>query len=262
MKSANTSWSGVADWYDDLIKNPKGNYQSDLILPNLVRLMDIKKGEKVLDLACGQGFFSFEFAKIGGETVGVDISKELIELAKQKQTSDNKHSTAKSKLDFVVGPADKLDFITDKSIDKIVIVLAIQNIENLNGVVKECARILKGGAKLFIVMNHPVFRIPKVTSWGWDEQAKKQYRRIDAYMSESRQNIDMHPGEKKKDYTVSFHRPLQVYFKAFAKNGLAVSRLEEWVSNKKSEPGSRAEAENAIRKEIPLFLALEVIKLS
>ena len=32
--------------------------------------------------------------------------------------------------------------------------------------------------------------------------------------------------------------------------------MEEWISNKKSEPGKRAKAENRSRKEIPLFLAL------
>jgi hypothetical protein len=32
--------------------------------------------------------------------------------------------------------------------------------------------------------------------------------------------------------------------------------LEEWISNKKSQPGKRAKAENRSRKEIPLFLAL------
>ena len=34
-----------------------------MILPNLVRAMAIKKGARVLDLACGQGFFSRAFAE-------------------------------------------------------------------------------------------------------------------------------------------------------------------------------------------------------
>jgi len=263
-----TSWGGVADWYDDLLTKEKTNYQKDLVLPNLTRLMDTKPGEKILDLACGQGFFSFEFAKSGAEVVGVDIASELIKIASLQATSSKLEAV------FKVAPADKLDFIQSGTIDKIAIVLAIQNIENLDGVFKECARVLKSGGlgspklssdsvggKLFLVMNHPAFRIPKQSSWAWDETQKNQYRRIDGYMSESREKIDMHPGVKVKDYTVSFHRPLQVYFKALAKHGLAVSRLEEWVSNRKSEPGPRAVAENAIRKEIPLFLALEVVKL-
>ncbi len=278
MKPRDTSWGGVADWYDDLLTKEKSNYQKDLVLPNLMRLMNIKPGERILDLACGQGFFSFEFAKAGGEVTGVDIAKELINIASLQATSYPASAGPRNGggklLTFRTAPADKIDFVPSGSIDKIAIVLAIQNIENLDGVFKECARVLRSGGRLFVVMNHPSFRIPKRSSWDWDPSTElragvkgTQYRRIDGYMSESREKIDMHPGKSlsasggNKNYTVSFHRPLQVYFKSFAKNGLAVSRLEEWVSNRKSEPGPRAEAENTIRKEIPLFLALELFKI-
>jgi hypothetical protein len=61
-------------------------------------------------------------------------------------------------------------------------------------------------------------------------------------------------------FTVSFHRPLQFYFKIFSKLGFAVERLEEWNSNKKSEAGPRAKAEDKARKEIPLFLYMCVKK--
>ena len=42
------------------------------------------------------------------------------------------------------------------------------------------------------------------------------------------------------------------------KAGLAITRLEEWISHKKSEEGPRATAEDVARKEIPLFLMLEM----
>jgi hypothetical protein len=74
----------------------------------------------------------------------------------------------------------------------------------------------------------------------------------------------MTPGEKdvkKKIKTISFHRPLQYYVKLFAKNGFAITRLEEWISHKKSEKGPRSEAEDKARKEIPMFMCLEVKKL-
>jgi len=249
-----TSWGGVADWYDDLLTKTEGTYQKEVILPNLLRAMEIKKGEKVLDLACGQGFFSREFAKAGAEVLGLDISPELIKIA-SLQTTNYKLPAV-----FKVAPADNLKSVPDSSMDKAAIVLAIQNIENLMGTMAECARVLKKGGKLFIVMNHPVFRIPKASSWGWDEEKKMQYRQLDAYMSESREKIDMHPGEKSRDYTISFHRPLQVYFKAMRKAGFAVRSLEEWISGRVSQPGPRAKAENAARAEFPLFLFWEAVK--
>ncbi len=242
-----TSWGKVAIWYDNYLSK-NGTYQKDLILPNILRLLTIKKNETVLDLACGQGFFTGEFAKIAGKTIGVDLSEELISLAK-------KHLP--SAIDYRVGSADNLSFLNDKSVDKITIILSLQNIENVSDTLKECSRVLKQGGKLYIVLNHPAFRIPKNSSWGWNEKNKSQYRRIDSYLSESKVKIQMHPGDNPKEVTWSFHRPIQYYVKLLSKNGFLVYRMEEWNSNKKSEPGPKAEEENRIRSEIPLFLFIE-----
>lgn len=229
-----------------------GDYQRNLILPNLLRLMEIKKSETIVDLGCGSGFFAEEFSKKGAEVIGIDLSKKLIERAKENPSSSVK---------YYVGSADNLPFIKNKSADKATLVLSLQNIEKADMTLKESARILKPNGKLFIVINHPAFRIPKASEWGWDDSKRNQYRRIDAYMSESKEKVVTHPGGQPSEYTISFHRPLQLYFKFLNKNGFGVSRLEEWVSHRKSEPGPRAKSENTARHEIPLFLFLEATLL-
>jgi len=252
-KKKKTSWSNVAAWYDDLLKKDS-TYQSDVILPSLLKLMDIKSSDNVLDLACGQGFFTREFAKFGAKVTGVDISEELIKIAKEQNTGE---------ISYSISSAHNLPFIKNESIDKISIILAIQNIDNLSDVINECYRILKVNGKLYIIMNHPTFRIPKKSAWGYDDKNKIQYRRVEKYLSEIMMNIDMNPGEKmikKKVYTVSFHRPLQSYFKVLCSAGFLVSRLEEWISNKKSQNGPRQKAEDIARKEIPMFMCIEAIK--
>ena len=109
-------------------------------------------------------------------------------------------------------------------------------------------------------MNHPAFRIPKQSSWEYDDKKKVQFRRVDQYIADSRTAIDMHPGMKNSPQTLTFHRPLQYYFKLLSKAGFAVDKLEEWISHKESDSGPRALAENRARKEIPLFLYLRAIK--
>ena len=114
-------------------------------------------------------------------------------------------------------------------------------------------------------MNHPAFRIPKRSSWGFDEATGVQYRRIDGYLRESKEEIDMKPGSsqttKPDQVTVSFHRPLQYYTKLFAATGFAMSRLEEWISHKHSQAGPRQKEEDRMRSEIPLFLFMEIKKI-
>jgi len=79
-------------------------------------------------------------------------------------------------------------------------------------------------------------------------------------MSESKVEIEMNPSKRDTKTTISFHRPLQYYFKTLANSGFVVARLEEWLSHRESESGPRKKAEDRARKEIPMFLFLEVLR--
>jgi ubiquinone/menaquinone biosynthesis C-methylase UbiE len=244
-----TSWGHVADWYSDHLGG-QDTYHKSIIVPNLLRLMNVQKNERILDLACGEGGFSREVRNAGATVYGVDIAVELIEIAKNKSPD----------IKYFVSSADRIPFITDETIDKISCILALQNIENAKGVFSECARVLRPGGSLYFVLTHPAFRVPKGSSWGYDKSTGTQYRRIDRYLSESKVAIDMHPGRRERMQTVTFHRPLQYYFKLLQKEGLLVVRLEEWISHRVSQRGPRKEAEDTARKEIPLFLFIQAVK--
>lgn len=249
-KPEDTSWNKVASWYDELLSTDNDSYQSKVIAPNLLRILDLKKGEVVYDLACGQGYFSNIFHKNGADVIGSDLSKRLIETAVKNSPKG---------IRFYVTKADKAQFLKDSSVDTVVIVLAIQNIENVNEVLNECKRILKKGGRVVMVLNHPAFRIPQGSDWHFENGI--QYRKVGKYLSESKISIDMTPGEKnphKKIKTISFHRSLQYYVKLFSKNGFAITRLEEWISHKKSQTGPRQSAEDIARKEIPMFMCIEL----
>lgn len=248
-----TSWGHVAKWYDEHLTG-EDTYHAKVVFPNLLRLMSVKNGENILDLPSGQGAFSKLLAKEGATVVAVDVAKELIAIAERERVPGVR---------YFVSPSHHLDMLPDASVDKCAMVLGIQNIKDVDGTMKEIQRALKVGGRLFVVMNHPAFRIPHASSWQWDKSAARQYRRIDAYLSESEASIDMRPGSRSDERveTVSYHRPLQWYVKTLAKNGLAIDRLEEWVSHKVSVSGPRAKEENRTRKEFPLFLAFSAVKL-
>ena len=241
----------MAGWYDSLVTS-EGSYQKELLLPNLLRLVAPKKGMTIVDVGCGQGLFSHAYATQGARVFGIDVASELIVIAQKGKTSLE---------EFFVNSADNMKDIKSACADVATITLALQNIERVDKTLRESARVLKKGGRILIVLNHPCFRIPKQSAWGWDAATETQYRRIDGYLGESRSSIAMHPGKNTTDATVSFHRSLQFYFKMFQKNGFAVTRLEELESHKKSEKGPRQRAEDRARKEIPLFLYIEAVKL-
>ena len=241
-------WDQAAAWYDSLVGDKGNDYQKTIILPGALRLLGLQKEDTVLDLACGQGVFSRYLVSKGIIHVeGLETSKEMVRLAALR---------SKGRILFHYGDAGGKNVLKGKSFDAIACLLAVQNIKNLKPVLVNVARWLKPGGKFVLVMTHPCFRIPRQTHWGWDEEKKTQFRRVDHYISEVDIPILTPPMAVSDKFTVTHHRPLQNYFSEFSTAGLLVDVLEEWVSKKTSQPGKRSRAENRARKEIPLFLAL------
>lgn len=250
MTKKDTSWGHVAEWYDAHVEGDD-TYHAKVIAPHLVRLVGDGQGKKALDIACGQGYFTRVLVQKSFDATGADIAPELIAHAKK---AGGVHTR------YEVAPAERLPFMAHE-FDLATCVLALQNIKNLDGAITEAHRVLKEGGRYIVVLNHPAFRIPQGSSWGWDEGHQIQYRRLDKYLSESHVEIDMHPGKDSKEHTISYHRPLQVYFKMLAKHGFVVMGMEEWNSHRESEKGPRQVAEDKARKEFPLFMCLICRKL-
>jgi ubiquinone/menaquinone biosynthesis C-methylase UbiE len=242
----NTSWGSVAGWYNNVV-NDTDSYQTKVILPNILRLVAPEKDKKILDVACGQGYFSHALSTNGAKITGVDISPELINIAK-KHAGHNE--------EFHVASAEDMSKFKENQFDIAISILAIQNIERMGDVFKEISRLVKKDGKFFIVLNHPAFRIPGKSSWEIDQKNSVQYRRVDEYISESRKEIGI-----EKEVTISFHRPIQAYSKSLANSGFAILRIEEWMSHKESEKGPHKSMEDKARREIPLFMCLECLKI-
>ncbi len=252
MTQPKTDWGEVADWYQQTITD-EDSYQQQVILPNLLRLLGKVSGREILDLACGSGFFAHILAQNGAKITGVDLGQDLIKLARESAGSNE---------EYFITSADDLSVLNGKKFDKIICILAIQNIKNLDQVFAAVEQKLQSNGSLILVLNHPCFRIPQFSDWNFDEQKKVQSRKVERYMSETEISILMQPSkEQKSQKTYSFHRPLQVYFKSLVKNNLQVMRLEEWISHKKSGNGPRQKAEDVARKEIPMFMCLEIKKM-
>ena len=253
-----TDWNPVADWYDDLVGDAGSEFHREVILPGTMRLLAAKRGDHVLDLACGQGVLCRLLAANQVESTGVDAAPDLIAAAKDRQPSVRPPSAAAH---FVVGDARDLRQFPANRFTVAACVLAVQNIHPLNGLMTAAARVLKPMGRLVIVVMHPCFRGPKETAWGWDAAAGVQYRRVDRYLIPRKEPIVTHPGSAPDGYTWSFHKPLNAYVKAMRSAGLLVDAMEEWPSHKRSDSGPRAGAENVAREEIPMFMAIRAVKV-
>ena len=252
-KTNSTSWQKVSGWYREKQGLRGSYYYRSLILPKTLKLLDLQKGERLLDLGCGQGVLERAIAK-DAYYVGIDLARDLISYA-QNNSQNPKHA-------FYFGDiTKKLPLSTTKLFDKMAIILTLQNLGSLEGLFLNIKRYLAPGGAVVMVLNHPYYRIPRQTAWEIDEANKQQYRRINRYQTYFKVPIEMNPGSTgTKTLTWSFHYPLWQISQAINQAGLAIFQIEEWVSDKKSV-GKASQMENFARAEIPLFMALKLTQI-
>lgn len=178
-KDQNDSWDHVAGWYDELIGEHGSDHYREVILPGALRLIAPRAGQRVLDVACGQGVLARKLAAMDVDVLGVDSSQRLVTLAR-KQSEDDANQR------FIVGDARELDDAIERAAaqsnvpkaryDVVTSIMALMNIEPLEPLFASVARALRPGGAFVAVILHPAFRAPGQTSWGWDAIAPSSER--------------------------------------------------------------------------------------
>lgn len=242
-QSVGGSWNKMATWYDGMVGSKGHKYHQEYAIPTIMKLLNVKKDQNILDVGCGQGVLRQHITNLGGNYYGVDISENMIKSAIKMHGKNGKGGR------FFVGSADSLNLINELQnvvIDTAVFMLSIQDMKPLDKIVSAVAHKLKSGGTLVIFMLHPAFRIPRQSGWGEDKRRKLIYRRVDRYLSED--TIPLNTNIKVKGERITsyfYHRPLSKYFEELFKNNLAVVQLLEISEDKKGYG------------EFPTFLAIK-----
>ncbi len=251
-------WEHVAEWYDTLIGERRNDHFDNLIFPGVLRLLATERDERVLDAACGQGELCRALSQAGAVVTGVDASPALLEAARTRSTES---------ISYIERDLRNLGDLDGAPFDSAACVMALMNLDPIEPVLTGISRALREGGKLVIVLLHPAFRQPGRSSWAWTVTGEDQIQQrcIRGYLSESPHEVVMNPGDASAGVqpicTTTHNRPIQSYVAALARAGFAIDALEEWASQRCSEPGPRANAENLARGEIPMFLAIRAIRL-
>jgi demethylmenaquinone methyltransferase/2-methoxy-6-polyprenyl-1,4-benzoquinol methylase len=156
-------FDNIAKDYDSL------NHIMSLSIDKIWRRKAIKKIKdacetpRVLDVACGTGDFSIAIAKAvrKGEVIGVDISKEMLEVMRQKVLKNKLESIISQE----VGDGETLRF-PEGSFDRVVNAFGIRNFEDKDKGLREALRVLKPGGRLVILeLSRPQ---NKIIRWLYD----------------------------------------------------------------------------------------------
>lgn len=122
------------------------------ITEQAIHRMDLKPGERVLDLACGSGWAARLLARIVGsgpegfgQVVGLDVSDEMVRQARAA-------SRDFENLIFVWGSADKIPW-EENSFDKVLSVESFYYFPDQDRALNEIFRVMAPRGRLFILIN-------------------------------------------------------------------------------------------------------------
>ena len=108
---------------------------------------DFVRGQRVLDIACGEGYGAAALARAGARSVvGIDVSPDVCD-----------HARRRYGLDARAGDAQAIP-LPDRSIDRVVSFETIEHVDDPAVFVRECARVLVPEGMLIVSSpNRPVY---------------------------------------------------------------------------------------------------------
>jgi ubiquinone/menaquinone biosynthesis C-methylase UbiE len=109
------------------------------------KMLEIFQDDSVLELGCGNGRYLFQFSKMSGKIIGVDISKTAIKIARSNLLKKTLRPN------FIIADITQIPF-HNNSLDKIYFIDVLEHIPDDIKVMKETNRVLKkSGKTLFYV---------------------------------------------------------------------------------------------------------------
>ena len=146
-------FSKIADeWWDPLGKfKPLHKFNPiriKYIKDNLIEHFNLKKNNqplkslKLLDIGCGGGLLSEPMSRLGANVVGIDASKNNINVAK--------HHLKKSKLSIEYYNSSPENFKALKKFDVVLNMEIVEHVENIDIFIKQSSMFLKKNGIMFI----------------------------------------------------------------------------------------------------------------
>ena len=219
------AWEANAEVWDARMGDEGNDFFNFLCWPVLTSLLDLKPGQRILDIACGNGLTSRRLAALGANVTAFDFSANLIEKAK---TRENPNSLIEYR---VIDATDEGQLLSlgEQTFDSALSNMALFDMADIETLFRTLPKLLKPNGKFVFSLTHPAFNNASSTHVMEeldDGEIKTVYSvKISRYMSSYHAKGLALRGQPKPQ--MYFERPLQYYLNLGFRNGFVLDGFEE-----------------------------------
>ena len=203
-------WEQHAQWWQQEFTDGADPEYEEQILPLVER--HLAGARRVLDVGCGEGQVARRAAALGATVVGVDPTRNQIEVARRARRWARRTREA---------TAERLPF-RDAAFDAVVMCLVIEHLDPFEPAIHEMARVLEPGGRCLLLLNHPLLQTPG-SGWIDDHILEEQYWRVGPYLRNDATIEEVAPGVN----LPFMHRPLSRYVQVMGEVGLLIDDMDE-----------------------------------
>lgn len=269
-KFKKVEWDKAAEWWNNEVGDIGAWHQYIDIDPAIFKILGNIRNKIILEIGCGNGYFSRLLAKKGARVMAIDISKKLLDFAiiKEKEKSLN--------INYFVRDAAKLYGIKSKYFDIAIANMSLMDIADARNTIKEVSRVLKQKGHFVFSITHPVFHDEFHQQWTIIREDKKKYfaRAISRYLSTTAEKRTLWLSGVKATH---YHRSLETYSRYLRDANLLINGLWEIATKKEIVKARKEDSNTRLRRsrystlaekrmkefakqEIPMFLIIDALK--
>jgi ubiquinone/menaquinone biosynthesis C-methylase UbiE len=219
------AWNALAAYWDENMEAGR-TWQRGLIQPAVEALLRLERGERVLEIACGNGEFSRRMAELGARVLATDFSEAMLERARAR-SGDLEYRLADA--------ADESTLLSlgtsGESFDAVVCNMAIMDMLEIEPMVAASARLLRSGGRFVFSVLHPAFNS---TATRMVEQFENEDGVVRIYSVKVSSYIHPSVGkgvalEGQPVVQWYFHRPIGELFRPWFEHGFVLDGIGEPV---------------------------------
>jgi 2-polyprenyl-3-methyl-5-hydroxy-6-metoxy-1,4-benzoquinol methylase len=172
---AAAAWNRGAKAWNAFVESGADYYRHEVHGPALLSACEPLRGLRVLDLGCGQGFFSRHLARRGARVVGVDVAKDLLAVAQAREAEERLGIEYR-----MASASDVARAATLGSFDLVAACMSLQDVADVGAALRGVFACLRPGGRLVFSVPHPATDTP-FREWERDHAGRKESLKIDRY---------------------------------------------------------------------------------